>query len=1035
MSRGRVGGRFGARDTSLPKRSGANGVWGLQEANDALLRSSWPTVLAPETTGFGIGQNPSDVNASCTFSATFTANAYRTGRWEDPITVSWQKADKNSDTPITGNPWIADDPQTGWGDPQYANAPAPVPYLKQVTTAVPTNSSGDPYFKNVALLMTMDTGFVDLSVNARALQATSGANIRTNFKKYGAASAEFNGSTGVVTTATNNNMALSDAPFTIEAWVYMRSDTMSGCIISEQHAGTPISIAFGFHGPNGFEDLGRRLFFASYNGSWWHIHITAGTDLPLNQWVHVAVVREGNFFYLFYDGVVVGFGVTGSSINSPTLNFNVGKRWDNAGSNPYFDGYIDDLRLTIGVARYPASFSPPTAAFPTSNLDPAFNQVALLVPMTGSNNSLTFTDVSPAPNTLVRGGNLKVTTTVLPDGSNGGAGTFDGTDDALTVSSGSNFTFNGDFTIEGWFKFSNNSKGYQALVMTHSNSDVTGWILLLESNNRLYFYSPMSYWWGGNYWAMGADTGITPPLNTWVHIAVTRSGAVFQIFFNGQVVYGTTYTNPVTAGNTLEIGDYAGVWGATSRGFEGQMAQVRITNGVCRYTANFTPPTLGAQLTWADPDALASAVALFTNFETGSSDISNNRFYGVINGPGGLTSANKKYGTYSLSNASVNFSGDITLPSSFTVEAWFYFNATTTKRYLFSSGTLGVNLTDLYLENSKLYLQINGGSPQTLTGAQHVSAQTWTHIALVRNVASSSSVIRCYVNGLSIGDFTYSGQVGDTTTERTTTIFAAANDYTDELRITRAARYTANFTPPSALNNGTNLYALQVTAAGKRAINGTYYPSVSSNNAYNGKQFYRKADNMYCLFWYDGYWIIHEADGAGNPAGSWQYYNDGYNWKTIQTYPLQFAQPLSVTLALTNLTFADNATYYRIEAKSGFQTAVSDAALLTVEPLSISFTTEPQDTVIDSSVTGSVTFTASATGIGRTTGQTYSSFTYQWQKKGLDGGWQDIPFATGASVTDTALTPGADNGNQYRVRAGCGTTNIGYSRAALLTII
>jgi hypothetical protein len=42
----------------------------------------------------------------------------------------------------------------------------------------------------------------------------------------------------------------------------------------------------------------------------------------------------------------------------------IGRRWDTEGTASYFSGYIDELRITKGVARYTANFTPPTAAFP-----------------------------------------------------------------------------------------------------------------------------------------------------------------------------------------------------------------------------------------------------------------------------------------------------------------------------------------------------------------------------------------------------------------------------------------------------------------------------------------------------------------------------------------------------------------------------------------------------------------------------------------------------------------------------------------------
>jgi hypothetical protein len=1051
MPRGRVGEHIGNRDNGQPSAYGAIGIWGLQEAFDARRRSSWPTVLDPRAQGFGIGQNPSDVNASCTFTATFDANAYRTGRWEDPITVSWQKASRNADTPITGNPWVGDEPSTG--DLQYANAPAPVPYIQQNSATIATSASGDPYFKNVVLLLSMDTGFVDLSSYARPFTNSPGAVINSSVKMYGTASGEFDGASGIAVTTKNVDMGFGSGDFTVEAWIYLRSGGKSACIISEQHVGTPITFAFGVHGAGGgFEGFGQRLFFGSYYYGW-YVHLVADRDVPLNQWAHVATVRSGNQLFIFLNGVRVAYTTINYTFPEPTLGFNIGRRWDNTSSNPFFDGYIDELRVTKGVARYTLNFTPPSTAFPTSAAgDADFSYVTALFPFTTSLNDQSSFASPSTPMTVT--GTVQLATTTTNGLIGGQSAYFDGNSYLSRVwsrSSGLIGTAQGNnFTVEGWFKFSNVSKGYQGLIAHHGANDGNGWLLLLEDNNRIYFYANESgTWWSG--WDVAIDSGFTPTLNKWHHIAVMRKYDTVMIFVDGvfraSQQFAGVIDDPPLAPSTFVLGSWPHTWRGRVN-FEGYMQQIRITNGAlsstggavgnigARYPASFTPPTAAAPTTWADADAYSSSVALLVNFEKGPSDISDNRFAGVMSNSSTITASNKKYGTYSLTNGSVGFNGDITLLSSFTVEGWYYFNSTTTKRYLFSSGTLGVNLTDLYLEAGKLYLQINGGSAQTFSGTQHVSQGNWTHIAIVRDVAVSASAVKCFVDGVNIGDFAYSGQVGDTTLEKSTYVFAAANDYVDDFRITRAARYSGTFSPPAAFNNGNKIYYLTVSTAGNNAINGDYYPIVAGgSNTYNFKQFYRKTDNMYCLFWSNGYWIIHEADGNGNPSGSWQYYSDGYNWTTIQKYPLQFSQPLSAQLVLNNLTFADNATYYRIEARSGFQTAVSNAALLTVEPLSVSFTTQPQDQTISSLVTASVTFTAAAVGIGRTTGQTYSSFTYQWQKRaaGADG-WQDIPFATGTSLTDTALTAGTDNGNQYRVRAGCGTSNIGYSRIATLTV-
>ena len=107
---------------------------------------------------------------------------------------------------------------------------------------------------------------------------------------------------------------------------------------------------------------GNKLQF-SYTAT----QLTGATSLASNTWYHFAVVRNGTGtgnLVLYLDGVA-----DATSGGAVTDNFNqtnalyVGA--DRVGGSS-LNGYIDDLRITNGVARYTANFTPPTAAFPLS---------------------------------------------------------------------------------------------------------------------------------------------------------------------------------------------------------------------------------------------------------------------------------------------------------------------------------------------------------------------------------------------------------------------------------------------------------------------------------------------------------------------------------------------------------------------------------------------------------------------------------------------------------------------------------------------
>lgn len=91
--------------------------------------------------------------------------------------------------------------------------------------------------------------------------------------------------------------------------------------------------------------------------------IYGNTTLPnKSQWYHLALVRDGNTLRFFVEGIQQGTSdVTGVSIPADPL---VIGDLDISGGYFPFMGRLDEFRLTVGVPRYTANFTPPTAQFP-----------------------------------------------------------------------------------------------------------------------------------------------------------------------------------------------------------------------------------------------------------------------------------------------------------------------------------------------------------------------------------------------------------------------------------------------------------------------------------------------------------------------------------------------------------------------------------------------------------------------------------------------------------------------------------------------
>jgi hypothetical protein len=99
-------------------------------------------------------------------------------------------------------------------------------------------------------------------------------------------------------------------------------------------------------------------------------NIISGTTtiaVVVNAWHHVAVVRQSGATKIYINGVSSGTPTdTGAALINGAVPLHIGAAFE-TGVNS-FNGYIDDLRITKGIARYTANFTPPSSAFVDSAL-------------------------------------------------------------------------------------------------------------------------------------------------------------------------------------------------------------------------------------------------------------------------------------------------------------------------------------------------------------------------------------------------------------------------------------------------------------------------------------------------------------------------------------------------------------------------------------------------------------------------------------------------------------------------------------------
>ena len=209
--------------------------------------------------------------------------------------------------------------------------------------AVPTAPIGNVATSRLLLNFT-NAGIFD-QTGKNVLETVGNAQIDTTVKKYGTGSMKFDGTGDWLKGVTNENTKFGTGDYTIEMWIYPTSSNLS--TLFDSRSTNPAT-----DGLSIFQDnTGLDVFSNAY------IINTSGV-LTLNSWQHIAVVRSSGTLTAYVNGVSVGSAANTDNHTAGRISIGVNA----VNTNPY-TGYIDDLRITKGVARYPTEPFP-TAPFP-----------------------------------------------------------------------------------------------------------------------------------------------------------------------------------------------------------------------------------------------------------------------------------------------------------------------------------------------------------------------------------------------------------------------------------------------------------------------------------------------------------------------------------------------------------------------------------------------------------------------------------------------------------------------------------------------
>lgn len=224
-----------------------------------------------------------------------------------------------------------------------------------ITKAAPVSGGNDAFTK---LLMHFD-GTDGSAVMPDSSPAAHGnaligasATISTAQKKFGTASLSLSG-TKNIGYASHADWDFGAGDFTIDWQEYRTAKAASQPIASRQYntTYTPWLI---------WSDANNVVFHSSTNGTSWNVFngISMGA-MENNVWHHFAVVRNGSNWLFFRDGILQNTQTAAVTLPANSGQMNIGL----ALSSNYYTGYIDEFRISKGIARWTGAFSPPTAPY------------------------------------------------------------------------------------------------------------------------------------------------------------------------------------------------------------------------------------------------------------------------------------------------------------------------------------------------------------------------------------------------------------------------------------------------------------------------------------------------------------------------------------------------------------------------------------------------------------------------------------------------------------------------------------------------